>query len=142
MAFDPRQEQIMFPLASAPIPAVGPTNSPVQWVPGVLPPGLKSGRGATLTTHHHIVPRSRTSTIYSAPPPPQSVSMACSGTASLYLVNVTVIILEKRTLLTFPFAVVRSFKNTGGCVTNKFWQQLTKTGLLLNRFLVIQVSCS
>jgi hypothetical protein len=38
-------------------PALGPTQSPVQWVPGVLSPGLKRGRGVTLTTHPHLVPR-------------------------------------------------------------------------------------
>jgi predicted aspartyl protease len=32
-------------------PALGPTQPPVQWVPGVLSPGLKRGRGVTLTTH-------------------------------------------------------------------------------------------
>jgi hypothetical protein len=35
-----------------------PTQPPVQWVPGVLFPGLKRGRGVTLTTHPHLVPRS------------------------------------------------------------------------------------
>jgi hypothetical protein len=39
-------------------PALGPTQHPVQWVPGVLSPGVKRGRGATLTTHLHLVPRS------------------------------------------------------------------------------------
>jgi hypothetical protein len=32
-------------------PALGPTQSPVQWVPEVLSPGVKGGRGVTLTTH-------------------------------------------------------------------------------------------
>jgi hypothetical protein len=31
--------------------ALGPTQPPVQWVPGVLSPGIKRGRGVTLTTH-------------------------------------------------------------------------------------------
>jgi len=31
-------------------PALGPTQPPVQWVPRVLSPGIKRGRGVTLTT--------------------------------------------------------------------------------------------
>jgi hypothetical protein len=39
-------------------PALGPTQPPVQWVPGVLSPGVKRGQGVILTTHPHLVPRS------------------------------------------------------------------------------------
>jgi hypothetical protein len=45
-------------LASVSRPALGPTQPPVQWVPGVLSPGVKRGWGVTLTTHPHLVPRS------------------------------------------------------------------------------------
>jgi hypothetical protein len=45
-------------LASLSRPALGPTQPPVQWVPEVLSPGVKRGRGVTLTTHPHLVPRS------------------------------------------------------------------------------------
>jgi hypothetical protein len=51
-------------------PALGPTQPPVQWVPGVLSPGVKRGRGVMLTTHPHLVS-----------PLPPSASMVCSGTA-------------------------------------------------------------
>jgi hypothetical protein len=47
-----------FPLTSVSRPALGPTQPPVQWVPGVVSPGVKRGRGVTLTTHPHLVPRS------------------------------------------------------------------------------------
>jgi hypothetical protein len=40
------------------IPALGPTQPPVQWVPGVLSSGVKRGRGVTLAIHPHVVPRS------------------------------------------------------------------------------------
>jgi hypothetical protein len=56
--FDPRQEQRIFPLSSVSRPALGPTQLPLQWVPGVLSPGVKRGRGVMLTTHPHLVPRS------------------------------------------------------------------------------------
>jgi hypothetical protein len=39
-------------------PALGPNQSPVQWVPG-LSPGVKSGRGVTLAPRPLLVPWSR-----------------------------------------------------------------------------------
>jgi hypothetical protein len=44
--------------------------------------GVKRGRGVTLTTHTHLVPRSWMSRSYTPLPP--SASMACNGTALLY----------------------------------------------------------
>jgi hypothetical protein len=38
----PRQGQRIFPLTSASRPALGPTQPPVQWVPGALSPGGKA----------------------------------------------------------------------------------------------------
>jgi hypothetical protein len=46
---------------------------------GVLSQGLKRGRGVTLTTHPHLIPRSRMSRSYTSSTP--SPSVACSGTA-------------------------------------------------------------
>jgi hypothetical protein len=46
--------------------------------------GLKRGRGLTLTTHPHLVPKSRMSRSYTLSPP--SAFMACSGTALLYYI--------------------------------------------------------
>jgi hypothetical protein len=44
-------------------------------------PVAKRGRGVTLTTHPHVVPRLRMSRSYTSSPP--SATMACSGTALL-----------------------------------------------------------
>jgi hypothetical protein len=52
---------------------LGPTQSPIQWVPEALSLGVNR-RGVELTTHLHLVPRSR---IRGAIPPlPQYVFMA------------------------------------------------------------------
>jgi hypothetical protein len=48
----PREAKSIFPLASVFGPALGPTQPPVQWVPGV-----KCGRGVTLTNHPLLVSR-------------------------------------------------------------------------------------
>jgi hypothetical protein len=53
--FDPRQGQRIFPLTSASRPALGPTQPPIQWLPGALSPGVKRGRGVMLTTHPLLV---------------------------------------------------------------------------------------
>jgi hypothetical protein len=58
-----------FPVASVSRPSLGPTQPPVQGVSEVLSPGLKRGRGVTLTTHPHLVPRSRMSRSYTSSPP-------------------------------------------------------------------------
>jgi hypothetical protein len=56
--------------------ALEPTQTTVQWVPGVLSPGVKRGRGVTLTTQ-------RMSRSYTSSPP--SAFMACRETAYIYI---------------------------------------------------------
>jgi hypothetical protein len=78
----PAEVKGSFPLPSVSRSALGPTQPPVQWVPGVLSQGLKRGRGVTLTTHSHVESRSRMSRSYSPLPP--GAFVACSGTALVY----------------------------------------------------------
>jgi hypothetical protein len=65
---DSRQRQRIFSLACVSIPTLGPTQPPIQWVPGVLSPGVKRGRGVTLTIHPYLVPRSMSRSYTSSPP--------------------------------------------------------------------------
>jgi hypothetical protein len=60
----PRKGQKIFLLAPASRPALGPTQPPIQLVPGV-----KRGRGVMLTTHPHLVPRLSMSRSYTSSPP-------------------------------------------------------------------------
>jgi hypothetical protein len=69
-------------LASASRPALGPTQPPVQWVPAVLSSGVMRGRGVTLTTHPHLVPRSRTNR--ATPPPPLTPPWRVAGQFYFY----------------------------------------------------------
>jgi hypothetical protein len=64
----PGRGKRIFPLASMSRLALGHTQPPVQWLLAVLPPGLKCGRGLTLTTRPCIVPRSRISRSYNLSP--------------------------------------------------------------------------
>jgi hypothetical protein len=93
--FDPRQRRKDFPLASVSKPALGPTQPPVQWVPGVLSPRQKRGGGVTMTTHRHLVPRSRMSRSYTSSPnkrlrilQPYSQNINFNGCSAAYHVEV------------------------------------------------------
>jgi hypothetical protein len=63
---DPRERQRIFPLTSASRPALGSTQPPVQWVPGVLSLGVKRGRSVMLNTHPLLVPSLRKSRSYTS----------------------------------------------------------------------------
>jgi hypothetical protein len=58
----------------------GPSSLLSSGYRGVISPGLKRGRGVTLTTHPDLVTRTRVSRSYNSFPPP-SAPMACRGTA-------------------------------------------------------------
>jgi hypothetical protein len=65
----PGRGERIFPLTSVSRPALGSIQPPVQWVLGVHSLGLKRGRGVTLTTHPHLMPRLRMSRSYTSSPP-------------------------------------------------------------------------
>jgi hypothetical protein len=71
----PGRGERIFPLAIVSRPALGPTQPPIQWVPGVLSPGLKRGRGVTLTTHPKLAKRSRMSMSNTSSPPKRLCGM-------------------------------------------------------------------
>jgi hypothetical protein len=78
-------------------PALRPTQPPVQWVPGVLSLREKCGRGVKLTTHSHLVPRSRVSRSYTSSPPWSLHRVA--GQLYLFTYNSTVHFVE---IIQFP----------------------------------------
>jgi hypothetical protein len=79
--FDPWQGQSIL-LGCTSRLAVGPTQPPIQWILGVLSPGVKQSRGVTLTTHPHLVLRSRTSRSCTSFTP-QAPSQLVPGTSLL-----------------------------------------------------------
>jgi hypothetical protein len=62
--------------STAPRPALGPTQPPIQRVPVVLPPGIKR-LGLILTTHLHLVPKVKNSGAI-PPLPPHVFVVQCS----------------------------------------------------------------
>jgi hypothetical protein len=78
------QRQRIFPLASVFRPAVRPIQPPIQFGPGSFP-GVKRGRGVTLTSHSHHLPRSKMSTSYTSSP--LKACKACSRQLKFFCRN-------------------------------------------------------
>jgi hypothetical protein len=88
----------IFLLASVSRPDLSPTQPLIQWVPGV-----KRSLGVMLTTHPHLVPRSRMNRNYSSSPPRHL--HGCSRTALILLFTKTLNSLSRVLLETL---IVRS----------------------------------
>jgi len=67
--FDSRWGLEIFLFHTVPRPALEPTQPPIQWVPRTLSFGEYSGRGVNLTTHLHLVPKSKNVWGYTSTPP-------------------------------------------------------------------------
>jgi hypothetical protein len=87
--------QKLINVASAPRPALGPTQLAVQWVQGALFPRVKRVRDVTLTTNPRLVQRSRTNR--STPRLPISTFVGGPGTALLYIRGI------RESVVAFPF---------------------------------------
>jgi hypothetical protein len=85
----PGGDERIFPLASVSRPTLGPTQPCVQWVPEVLSPVVKRGRGVTLISHPHLVPRSRMSRGYTSSTPTRldNVDDITSHSKTIFLIE-------------------------------------------------------
>jgi hypothetical protein len=100
------QKHRFFTLVSVFRAALRPTQPPVQWVPGVLSLGIKRGLGVTLTTHPHLVPRSRMSRSHNSFP--LVICMAVEGRLyflGLLKVAFNVFILSRVSKTSNPFYI-------------------------------------
>jgi hypothetical protein len=68
LGFDSRWGLGIFLFITASITALGPTQPPIQWVIGALSLVVKRP-GVKLTTHLHLVPRSKNAWSYTSTPP-------------------------------------------------------------------------
>jgi hypothetical protein len=105
-----------FPLTSASRPALGPTQPPVQWVPGALSLGVKRGRGVMLTTHPLLVLRLRKSRSYTSCHPDAPV---CSVTGPLYLLLYSMEVMDLIIVITFCSLLLHAIINN--CDLNVIW---------------------
>jgi hypothetical protein len=158
-----RSEKILR-LASVSRSALEPTQTPVQWVPWFLSSGLKRGRSVTLTTHSHLVPRSRMSRSYTSSP--LNRHKMCTGTVlalavsafygkafriifiklficSLYVVisdtkkNAIIHLYEFRVCICIPSVRI----SRAGSFVSLYWNAVT-TELHISTLLNIRLSCT
>jgi hypothetical protein len=80
-------------------PALGPTQPPVQLVPGVLSPGGKARPGRD--ADHSPPSSAEVENVRAIPPLPTSASVACSGTALVLMSKYYLQFINKNYLRSF-----------------------------------------
>jgi hypothetical protein len=84
-------------------PALRPIQPAVHWVPGALSMWVKRGRGVTLTTYPHPVPRSIMNESYTSSPPKH---LHCGSRAALFFLFFYILILSLHLLRGLPSSLV------------------------------------